>query len=156
MHLRLAPAQAHFSPASFVRVSFECRRVWTDCYRRLRIRLVQISFFDSVHPSPLMPKVGHRPQICHPGTGFPTSRHHPRPHMRLSVESRTKFASATKLERKSAVAQGRDLQFHSDRSQMPTQDQLPSPVLVRSTRFYAINSICSGWFCRQNHLHTAE
>jgi hypothetical protein len=30
----------------------------------------------------------------------------------------------TKLERKSGVAQGRDLQFHSDRRQMPTSDPL--------------------------------
>jgi hypothetical protein len=42
-------------------------------------------------------------------------------------ESRTKFANATKLDRKSGVAQGRDLQFHSDRTQMPTSDPLTQP-----------------------------
>jgi hypothetical protein len=42
-------------------------------------------------------------------------------------ESRTKFANATNLDRKSGVAQGRDLQFHSDRTQMPTSDPLTQP-----------------------------
>jgi hypothetical protein len=57
-------------------------------------------------------KVDHCPQLCHPdwsGPGFPTSRYRPR---------------RTKLDRKSGVAQGRDLQFHSDRTQMPTSDPL--------------------------------
>jgi hypothetical protein len=42
-------------------------------------------------------------------------------------ESRTKFANATTLDRKSGVAQWRDLQFHSDRTQMPTSDPLTQP-----------------------------
>jgi hypothetical protein len=50
-------------------------------------------------------------------------------------ESRTKFAKATNLDRKSGVAQGRDLQFHSDRTQMPTGDHSPNPI------FFEINPL---------------
>jgi hypothetical protein len=50
-------------------------------------------------------------------------------------ESSMKFANATKLDRKSGVAQGRDLQFHSDRTQMPTSDHLPNPI------FFEINPV---------------
>jgi hypothetical protein len=41
----------------------------------------------------------------------------------------------TNLDRKSGVAQGRDLQFHSDRTQMPTSDHLPNPI------FFEINPV---------------
>ena len=42
---------------------------------------------------------------------FPLRGTHPGLRVRLSVESRMKLANATKLDRKSAVAEGEDLQF---------------------------------------------
>jgi hypothetical protein len=60
-------------------------------------------------------------------------------------ESRTEFANATKVDRKFGVAQGRDLQFYSDRTQMPTSNPLTQPDSLRNPRA-SIQST--------NYLHT--
>jgi len=80
-----------------------------------------------------MQRWGHRPQFCHPdrsGPGFPTSAAPPKATYAAFPESRTKCANATKLDGKYGAAQRRDLQFHSDRTQMPTSDQPTQPILL--------------------------
>src|ERR1700677_3959117 len=60
------------------------------------------------------------PLCCHTdwsAPGFPATRPSPAPtRAAFRKESRMKFANATNPNRKSGVAEGRDLQFHSTRN----------------------------------------
>jgi hypothetical protein len=66
-------------------------------------------------PDLTAPNKSHSPSLCHPDRsepGFPATRHSPTTACAaFSKESRMNLANATKLDRKSGVAQWRDLQF---------------------------------------------
>jgi hypothetical protein len=57
---------------------------------RLKVNLVQISFFRLCPSASTQAKVSHRPKLCHPdwsGPGLPPSRYPPRRRMRLSQKA---------------------------------------------------------------------
>jgi len=70
----------------------------------------------SVHPSPPMPRCAAALKLVIPTGAYPdflVRGPHQRPRVRLSFkESRMKLANATNLDRKSGVAERRDLRFH--------------------------------------------
>ncbi len=82
--------------------------------RASKIRLVVV-VHDSVHPPPLMPRWATVLRFVIPTGAYPDfllRGPHQRPRVRLSVrESRMRLANATKFDRKSGVAQWRDLRF---------------------------------------------
>ena len=96
-------------------------------------------------PSPsTTAKVGRRLPLCHPDRsvpGFPATRHSPaNTCAAFSKESRMKFAKATKFDRKSGVAQKRDLQFHF-------RAQRICPGRIASGFRFSINANCRSLRC---------
>jgi hypothetical protein len=122
------------------RQSLPClpRRAVGACRRgRLKSDLSKLAFFDSVHPHPLMPRwsialnfvipavpacrgTGADADFLYRGTvqgdvcGFPLGKPH---------EVRQRHSAGQEI--RGGGAQGRDLQFHWDRTQMPTSDSPP-------------------------------
>jgi hypothetical protein len=98
------------------------RKVVFFAGERLTSYLSKLAFFmvmgfslcDSVHPSSPLPRWAATLKFVIPTEADPDfllRGTEQQPRVRLSV-SRIKFANATKFDRKSGVAQGRDLQFY--------------------------------------------